>query len=35
MAEEMDTAQADAASAPEPDDFGDSFGENLDQNTVG
>ena len=35
MEEEMDTAQADAASAPEPDAFGDSFGENLDQNTVG
>ena len=35
MAEEMDTAPVDAGPAPEPDTFGDSFGENLDQNTLG
>jgi hypothetical protein len=34
MAEEMDTAPVDAELAPEPDTFGDSFGENLDQNTL-
>ena len=34
MAEEMDTVPVDAELAPEPDTFGDSFGENLDQNTL-